>query len=334
MKKPWWLLGSFALLFLVLGVYLFTLPVEKPHLAKISILVINDSRLTKVEGLKNALEDLGYLEGQDVIYEITNAHDDFSGLTLHAQQMLNKNRPDILIAGGGVEAQVLKKITASLESPPPVVFMGTLSPVEIGLVSNLAHPIGNLTGLNNYHYELTSKRLEILHRMLPEVQRVAVLGDAQIPFFREVEQKIKTEANYFDFTILMYEASSSVELKRAFKEMKEARAQAIILLPGFFLETSTGEIVGLAMENKLPVFGVYPSDAQKGCLASYGTSYYSQGAQSAHLVHKLLRGQNPGDIPIETPETITFSVNLKTAQTFGIEPTTEVLSFADEIIKP
>lgn len=85
---------------------------------------------------------------------------------------------------------------------------------------------------------------------------------------------------------------------------------------------------------KLPVFGVYPLDTEEGCLASYGTSNWDQGVQSAHMVSKILRGYSPEDIPVETPDRVVFSVNLKKAQELGLQPSSRVLSFADQVIQP
>lgn len=332
MNKRWWVLGVILFCSLMFVSYFYIMPVEKSQPAKVGILLANDLRLAKVEGLKEGLRRLGYEEGRDLTYKVLNAQNNVDSLPSLAAQLL-QDKPDILVAAGAVEAQVLKNTTAE-EKTIPVIFMGTLSPVDIGLVSNAAHPAGNLTGLDNYHLELIPKRLELLHRLLPNVHRVAVLGDTRVPSFELTQAKIQTVAKQFSLTSGFYTVSNPEEVKQAFWDITSERVEAIMLLPGFFLEASTKQIVDLALQKKLPVFGVYPSDTEQGCLASYGTSYYNQGEQSAHLVHKVLLGYAPGEIPVETPDKLNFSVNLKTARKLELHPAPSVLSFADQVIQP
>lgn len=333
MSKWRWVIVGMALLCLILGTILFTFPEQKQPMAKIGILLVNDNRLAKVEGLKEGLERLGYREGLNITYQVSNDQNQFLDLSTIANRLIADN-PDVLVAAGGVEAQTLKEQTAKMKNPIPVIFMGTLSPISIGLVSDSFHPEGNLTGLNNYHLELTPKRLELLHRLLPDIQHVAVLGDTRVPFYKQIQFNIQKTAKDLSLTLGMYTVSSPEEVAKAFQQMSNDKVESIILLPGFFLETSTTQVVELAMQNKLPVFGVYPSDTEEGCLASYGTPYKAQGAQTAQLIYKILRGQTPKDLPVETPEDLVFSVNLRTAQQLGIRLAPNVFSFADQVIQP
>lgn len=334
MSKWRWVIVGLALFSLMVGAFLLTYhPTEKQPVEKIGILLVNDNRLAKVEGLKEGLERLGYREGLNITYQVLNDQNQFSDLATIANRLI-ADRPDVLVAAGGVEAQTLKELTAKMEKPIPVVFMGTLSPMSIGLVSDPFHPEGNLTGLNNYHLELTPKRLELLHRLLPDIRHVAVLGDTRVPFFQQIQSNIQEAAEELSLTLSMYTVSTPEEVTEAFQRMGNDKVEGIILLPGFFLETSTVQVVKLAMQRKLPVFGVYPSDTEEGCLASYGTPYEAQGSQTAQLIHKILRGQRPKDLPVETPGELVFSVNLRTAQQLGVRLTPNVLSFADRVIQP
>ncbi|GAB6174236.1 ABC transporter substrate-binding protein [Paradesulfitobacterium aromaticivorans] len=327
------LYGSAAILVFLVGAYLFSMPVVKPRPQHLGILLANDTRLAKVEGLQQGLRRLGYLDAQDVVYQIFNAHDDISQLPELAQRLM-RDQPDAVVAAGAVEAQALKDVTASLKKKVPVIFMGTLSPAATGLVTNPSRPEGNLTGLNNYHLELTPKRLELLHRLLPEVKRVAVLGDQRVPSFTQAQVSIQEVAREFSISLSTFTVAEPTDIDSVFAEMETSKIQAILLLPGFFLETSTKQIVELALKFKLPVFGVYPGDIEYGCLAAYGTSYRDQGLQSAQLVHKILRGQATADIPVETPDKIVLTVNLRTANELSIHPAPDVLTLADQVINP
>lgn len=333
MKKIIWAAGSILFAFLFFALLSSFTPAEKPHPAKIGILLANDSRQAKVAGLEDGLKSLGYQNGQEVSYQTCNAQNDLAQLPALAKQLIEAH-PDVLIAAGAIEAQTLKDLTAKMPNPLPVVFIGTLSPTELSLVSSNAHPGGNITGLNNYHLELTPKRLELLHRLLPEVHRVAVLGDTRVPVFAEIQQNIQTVAGEFSLTITTFTVSNPQEVSQTINQISLAKTGAILLLPGFFLETSTEQIANLAMSKGIPVFGVYPDDVDQGCLASYGISYQDQGEQSAHLVSKILQGQSPADIPVETPDKLVFALNLQAAQQLGIHPASSILSLADKVIQP
>lgn len=333
MKRMIGVLGILIIIVPIMTGYLLSPHKEKDHQQRIGVLVANDFRLIKVEGLKESLGELGFSETEEVTYQIENAQGNLSRLESMGEQLLAE-RPDVLVAAGAIEAQVLKDLTADRNANIPVVFMGTLSPVEIGLVPNATRPGKNLTGLNNYHYELTPKRLELLHRLLPEIKRVAVIGDTRVPFFEQTQSGLTKVAEGLGLKLLTYTVSNGEEIQRAFENMRGSGVEGVVLLPGFFLEMSTQQIVELAFQQKIPVFGVYPRDTEEGCLASYGTSNRSQGAQSAHIVSKVLHGQNPQNLPIETPDQIIFSVNLKTAEKLGVSPSPGVLSFADQVVEP
>jgi putative ABC transport system substrate-binding protein len=332
MKKIISIFGTLMIASLILAGYLLSPPLDKGYPPKIGVLVANDLRLTKVEGLKASLSELGFAE-EKVTFQIENAQNNLSQISRLGEQLL-EGMPDVLVAAGAVEALTLKELTTERNSSIPVIFMGTLSPVEIGLVENTIQPEKNLTGLNNYHYELTPKRLELLHRLLPGITRVAVLGDTRVPFFEQTQSDLFEVAQGLGLELQTYTVTNMEEIQKVFADMKNKKVEGIVLLPGFFLETSTRQIVELGLQYKLPIFGVYPQDTEEGCLASYGTSNWSQGTQSAHIISKVLQGQSPQDIPVETPDQIIFSINLKTAQKLGISPSQGVLSLADQVVQP
>ncbi|MDA8227619.1 MAG: ABC transporter substrate-binding protein [Desulfitobacterium hafniense] len=313
--------------------YTFGVPIDNSRLVKIGILSLNDVRLEKLNGLKDHLKMFDYEEGKSITYMVLNANSDISKLPSLAEQLVI-NTPDVLVAAGAGEARALVQATSGLENPPAIIFMGTVSPKKLGLIENEAHPTANVTGLDNYHLDLNPKRLEIIHRMLPHVKTVALLGDQRMSSFETAHETLANVARELNIKVNTYTVSNSEEISQVFKELILVKTDAIMLLSGFFLETSTEEIVELATDKGIPVFGVYPSDAEKGCLASYGTSYYSQGAQSAEMVHKVLMGYSPKNIPVETPDKLTFVVNLQTAKRLDIHLTPNILCLADQVIQP
>lgn len=221
-----------SILVMVIVVFSVNIPSNKKSVQKIGILAANDLRLSKVEGLKSELQKLGYTEGVDLTYHVEIAENDLNQMRDLGNQLLQE-KPDVLVAAGAVEAQVLKELTAESTVQTPVVFMGILSPVDIGLVQDLSQPGGNLTGLNNGHYELTPKRLELLHRLLPKVKRVAVLGDTRVPIFEQIQNELNKVAQTFGLSVNIYTVENSSEIQQAFASIDQEGAEAIILLPGF-----------------------------------------------------------------------------------------------------
>jgi putative tryptophan/tyrosine transport system substrate-binding protein len=334
MDKRWKVvkfLGIIALMLLPLIVtQLFNPP---PPKFKVGILTLNKSRNEKVHGLKDSLQKLGYFEDKNIIYEVLDAQDDSTKVTELAEQLL-KGNPDILIATGTFDVKKLKEVSSNIPNPPPIVFLGILSPVELGLVEDFSHPGTNITGLANSHVELTPKRLELLHKLLPNIKSVGLLEDPRTVPYDQAKANLQNTAKTLGLSINTYQISRIEEIAPVINDLVADGNEAILALSGFFIETSMPEIVEHGLQEGIPVFGIYPSDAELGCLASYGTSFYDQGSQSAYLVQKVLRGLPPSEIPIETPDKLNFIINLEVAKKLNLALDPALLSFADEVIRP
>lgn len=312
------------------GLYINKGSLDHVQVVRIGILSVNEERLEKFQGLKDELKNLKYEEGKNIVYEVMNAQNDLDKLDQIAEKLVAQ-KFNVLVAAGARETRSLAKATANLKDPPSIIFMGTLSPVALGLVESEAFPESNVTGVNNYHFELTAKRLELLKRLIPHVEEVAVLGDRGTTFYQDSQSSLTYTAQELNIRYKMYDITKEEDILGIVDDMSKT-SQAILILPGALLETNTEAIASYAHTKGLPVFGVYPSDAEKGCIASYGTSYYSQGAQSAHMVHKTLIGYSPNAIPIETSEELQFIVNLDVARSLRISLEESYLCFANELI--
>lgn len=302
-------------------------PAERPR--KVGVLITSDVRLQKLSGLRDGLRDLGLAEGRDFVFEIRNARNDREKLDSLAED-LAALQPDVIVAGGYIEAAAVKRLT--VQRKIPVVFMGVASSVAGGLVSSLRNPGGNLTGIDNYHAELTGKRLEFLVRLLPGTKRVLVLydpevvpGPASLSSAREAARKLRVELREVAVT-------SEKELLAAVSRASRRDTDAILLLSSFMIESSTKALAPLAMERRLPVMGVNEGEAAAGYFASYGASFYNQGLQAARLVLKVLHGQDPAAIPVETSDLVQLAVNLDTARKLKVNPSPSGLGLADVII--
>ncbi|EHQ91275.1 ABC-type uncharacterized transport system, periplasmic component [Desulfosporosinus youngiae DSM 17734] len=312
------------------GFYMSKVSIGDEKVIRIGVLSQNEGRLEKFEGLKDELKNLNYEEGKDVVYEVMTAPNDYTEMDQLAEKLVSK-KFNVLVASGEGETRSLAKTVAKLNDPPPIIFMGTLSPIAIGLVENEVFPETNVTGLNNYHYELISKRLDLLKRLIPQVEEVAVLGDQRTIYFQDSQPGLSQTAQALNIRYKMYDITNEQDIPGIVDEISK-NSHAILIMPGSFLETHTEEIASYALLKGVPVFGVYPSDIERGCIASYGTSYYNQGAQTAHMVHKIIIGYSPKSIPVETAEKLSFKVNLEVARKLGISLEEAYLGFADEVI--
>ncbi|KGK88703.1 ABC transporter substrate-binding protein [Desulfosporosinus sp. HMP52] len=312
------------------GFYMSKVSIAEEKVVRIGVLSQNEDRLEKFEGLRDELSNLNYQEGKDVVYEVMTAPNDYAEMDQLAEKLVSQ-KFDVLVASGEGETRSLSKTVAKLNNPPPIIFMGALSPIAIGLVESEVIPGTNVTGLNNYHYELIAKRLDLLKRLIPHVEEVAVLGDRRTNLFQDSQQGLAQTARELNISYKMYDISIEQDIPRIVNEISKT-SQAILIMPGLFLETHTKAIASYGLIKGVPVFGVYPSDAEKGCIASYGTSYYNQGAQTAHMVHKIIMGYSPKSIPVETAEKLSFTVNLEVAQKLGISLEEAYIYFADKVI--
>jgi len=296
----------------------------------IGILAASGAKTEKVAGFRRGMADLGYIEGQNIAYTLLNAQGQREQLLPLARQLVDK-KPNILVATGGVEADALKKATMNREIP--VIFIGSASSVERGLVKSLLRPEAHITGVDNFHAELAGKRLELLKKLLPSVRKIAVLYDPQVPPGYQSLKIVRETAGKLGVEIGTIEISSKEELKVKLDQQTLQGFDALLPLSSFLFEAISRDLLDLSIQNNIPVMGIYGQEADSGFFASYGVSLRNQGYQGARLAAKVLDGQRPEQIPVETPDNLELVVNLRTAKKLGLELNETGLSFAKVIIK-
>ena len=298
---------------------------RSPYLSKrVGVLLANATRISKLEGLKAGLAELGYMEGRNIIYLIKNAEGDWERVYSSALELVAEG-PDVLVAGGRLEAQALAEVAQ--KKPVPIVFMGAAS-VKDGW------RLPCMTGVDNFHTELAAKRLEFLVRLLPFIRYVVVLVDPRVVPGIQSLPSLKQAASQLGLSLEIVSVSSIEELKQTLSVLELKRPDALLLTSSFLLEE--GEAIRLigrtAKSLGWPVMGVNVADAEAGLLAAYGCPFADQGRQAARLVNKILEGQDPAAIPIETPDRLELVVNLDTARSLGLKLHPDDLKFVDRII--
>ena len=284
------------------------------------------------EAFLQGLRELGYVEGRNVLIEYRDAEGKVERLPALAAELVAL-KVDVIVTGGGTPtALAAKQATRTL----PIVFASAPDPVENGLVTSLARPGGNVTGLSALAKELVGKRLEQLKQAVPGVSRVAILwqpGAASERSVRDMLKEAEVAARALGLLPQFVEARGPEDFDMAFSDMTRARAGALTVLPSTMFLNERRRLVNLAAKNRLPA--VYPSrdyvDAEG--LMSYGPNGADLFRRAATYVDRILKGTKPADLPVEQPTKFELVINLKAAKQIGLTIPPNVLARADKVIK-
>lgn len=317
------------------------------QLPLIAVLISEDVRLAKVDGLRQGLAAAGYHDGEDVRIAIVSTHGSRGDLEQAAAGLLEMS-PAIAVAAGNIEAQRLKAALARAadananrpraaqgggsgsrsDAGVPLVVMGAASTVESGLVESFGHPGGNITGLDNGHAELTAKRLELLLTLLPEARNIIALYDPSVAPGRHSLSVAVEAAKRLDVSLTPLPITTPDELSHGLAVLQPGDADAILLLSTSLLESAGPQLYQTSLRTGIPTMGVNEDDVEEGNFAAYGVSYEAQGRQTARFVTKILQGQSPWNLPVETPDNPELVVNLDLARRLGLRVSPVGLAFA------
>ena len=264
------------------------------------------------EAFRRGLRDLGYVEGRNVVIEYRDAEGKFERLPALAAELVAL-KVDVILASAAPQALAAKQATTTL----PIVFCAAPDPVETGLVTSLARPGGNVTGLSMLTPELVGKRLELLTQAVSGVSRVAVLWQPGVPGERTDKDMVKeaeAAARAMGVQPQFVEARGPADFDRAFSDMTTARAGALIVVGSSMFFNERRRLVDLAAKNRLPA--VYPlrEYVDAGGLLVYGPNLADLYRRAATYVDKILKGAKPADLPVEQPTKFELVINLKTAR--------------------
>jgi putative ABC transport system substrate-binding protein len=283
------------------------------------------------EAFLQGLRDLGYVEGRNVVIEYRDAEGKYERFPALATELVAL-KVDVIVVTSTPSAVVVKQATRTI----PIVFTWAADPVGSGLVTSLARPGGNITGLSFLAPDLIGKRLELLKRALPGVSRVAALwhpGD----YVERMEKDMLTEADRaaraLRLRLQVVEARGPEDFDRAFSDMARARADAVTVQGTniFFIERR--RLVDLAAKKRLPAMYQTREFVEAGGLMSYGPNVADLHRRAATYVDKILKGAKPADLPVEQPTKFELVINLKTAKALGLTIPPSVLQRADEVIQ-
>jgi ABC-type uncharacterized transport system substrate-binding protein len=281
-----------------------------------------------LQAFRDGLKTTGLVDGQNVAIDVRWADGRYSQVPAMMTELV-ATKPNVIAAVGGNPVGLAAKAATSTI---PVVFTAGADPVEIGLVSNFSRPGGNLTGITLWASELDAKRLDLLHEMAPGARNVAVLLNPTNPGAVKELQGATDAAAKLGIRLDIQNASSSAEIDRAFAAWPTGRVDALAVIADAFLINQRRRIMAQAGSHRLPA--IYPAREfpDDGGLASYGARWSVMYRIAGVHAGRILKGEKPGDLPIERPTTYELVINLRTAKSLGLTLPPVLLARADEVI--
>jgi putative ABC transport system substrate-binding protein len=274
------------------------------------------------------LEQLGYVEGKNVVIERRSAEGKPELLNSLAEELV-RAQVDVIVTAGTPAGFAAKKATSTI----PIVLGANSDPVGVGLVASLAHPGGNATGNSLMAPDLSAKRLDILHTLAPGLSRFAILWDSSNPGMAARVRETRIAADQSRILLHTVGPTNLDELDAAFADLLSARPDALLVTAEPFTRRHLTRILDFANNNKIPAMFEDSSYVVAGGLVSYGPDYGDVFEKAAIFVDKILKGAKPNDLPIEQPTKFELVLNAKTAQALGLEIPPSLLALADRVIQ-
>ena len=289
-----------------------------------------DTYAPELAGFRQGLHEVGYTEGQNVAIEFRWAKSQYDRLPGLAADLVHRQVAVIAATGGTVSGLAAKSVTTTI----PIVFTSGGDPVQLGLVKSVNRPGGNITGVSLFTSTLAAKRLELLHEIIPAVKVIALLVNPTNPNSENDTRAVQAAAPAMGLQIVVLKASNGAEIEAAFAAMKQSNIGALVVgADPLFSNTGRDQLIVLAAHHAIPSIYDWRDVAAAGGLVSYGSNL-AEGYRLAGLyTGRILRGEKPGDLPVQQPAKFEFVINLKTARTLGLTISNQMQLLADEVIE-
>jgi putative ABC transport system substrate-binding protein len=278
------------------------------------------------EPLREALREIGYVEGQNIAFEYRSAASKPGRLSTAAAELV-RIPVDVIVTYGTPSTAAAKQATTTI----PIVMVGTGDPVESQLVSSLARPGGNVTGNTILGPEVVAKRLQILQEAVPSLSRVALLWNPENVSNAHNLFQLQAAVRGTGLSLISAEVRSVNEFDSAFAAMMRGHPDGMVITADALHQLHIGRIINFLKESRLPGMFQVRENVVSGGFMSYGASLPDLFRRGASYVHKILQGTKPADLPVEQPTKFELVINLKTAKALGLEVPPTLLALADEL---
>jgi putative tryptophan/tyrosine transport system substrate-binding protein len=273
------------------------------------------------------LRELGWTEGRNIVIEVRWAQARPERATEFAAEFV-RLKADVIVTSGTPQVLAIKQVTSVV----PIVFAVAGDPVGTGLVSSLARPGGNITGLSVLATDLAGKRIELLREVVPNLRRLGIIGNAGNPLILQEMSEYRAAASMLGLEVAVFEIRQAEDIAPTF-ELLKGRAEALYVCQDLLTLANRVRINTLAVGARVPVMLASREQVEAGGLMSYGPDFLDLFRRSADYVDKILRGAKPADLPVEQPTKFDFVLNLTTAKALGVMMPPSLLARADEVIE-
>jgi putative ABC transport system substrate-binding protein len=278
---------------------------------------------------REGLSETGYVEGRSVAIEYRYADGQYDRLPALAADLIDRKVSVLVATAGTPTIRAAKAATATI----PIVFVIGGDPVMFGLVASLNRPGGNITGITLVGAETVAKRLGLLLEFIPSAPAVGVLANPKNPIAKPQVTELQTAAKSLGREIDVLNASSEMEVERAFATLDQQHIQALVVTADPFFDDRRDQIIALAARHRVPVSYTRREFVIAGGLMGYGPDVSDAFRQAGIYTGRILKGENPGEMPVMRPTKFQFVINLKTARTLGLNVPDKLLALADEVIE-
>jgi putative tryptophan/tyrosine transport system substrate-binding protein len=280
-----------------------------------------------ISAFREGLASHGYVEPATLKMDTLFADSAFDRIPALVGE-LEQRRADIIVTHAAATESVVRA-----NRTIPVVYEFSADPVSLGIAIDLAHPLFNATGITLMLAELNSKRLELLHELVPDVRRIAVIANPQHAGVELERRDSEAKAHQLGIQISFFPTGSRTELDRAFEVISAESPQAMLVFSEGFVVENRHYILNFAMSRRIPVVSGWAVMAESGALCTYGPRLVESYRRVAYLVDRILHGAKPAELPIEQPTVLELVVNLKSAKILGLKIPSTVLVQADRVIE-
>jgi len=287
------------------------------------------ARRGEVVAFQRGLNELGFVEGRNVSIEYHWADDQYDRLPNLAADLVRRPVSVIVAPNGTATALAAKALTTTV----PIVFSTSIDPVRTGLVASLNRPGSNVTGVIDMSSDLGAKQLELLHELLPEAARFAVLVNPKSPLAEPTIKDVQLAASVLGKPIEVLAASVSSEIDAAFAVLAQKRVDALLIGAETMFITRRVQLATLATRRAIPTISFERGFAEVGGLMSFGSSFTDRERQVGIYTGRILKGEKPADLPILRATKFEFVINLQTAKALGLTMPPTLLARADEVIE-
>jgi putative ABC transport system substrate-binding protein len=304
---------------------------QQPSIPVIGLLGSESPELfaSRLRAFRQGLSDTGYVEGQNVVIEFRWANGQSDRLPGLASDLVQR-QVSVILAPGEAAASAAKAATTTI----PIVFRIAADPVVMGLVASLNRPGGNVTGATGLNVEIGTKRLEVLHELVPTAKTIALLVNPTNPPVAEANARdVEAAVRILGLEMHVLNASTESEFDAAFAKLKELHADALVIGNDIFFATRAKQLATLTARYAVPSISAYRAFVVAGDLVSYGVDLIDQYRLAGNYTGRILHGEKPDSLPVQQATKFELVINLRTAKALGLKVSPMLLTRADEVIE-